>query len=174
MGSGMLIEGGPTTSSMNRIVAPLMLVYACLMQLARAAPQYGGKSRGPKPTKNLLEMISKESELSKFGEALYSSGLDTKLSGSDFFTVFAPNDNAIQNEDLTEETVEAFVSHHLVKGFPRRRIDLSSGETSLATVAGDSIVVVKTGNKISVGDAAVVTPDIIATNGVLHIVNKIL
>ena len=47
-------------------------------------------------------MISKESELSKFTEALYSSGLDAKLSGSDFFTVFAPNDNALQNEDLTE------------------------------------------------------------------------
>ena len=70
--------------------------------------------------------------------------------------------------------MKAFVSHQLVKGFPRRRIDLSFGETCLATVAGDSIVVVKTGNKISVGDAAVVSPDIIATNGVLHIVNKIL
>ena len=70
--------------------------------------------------------------------------------------------------------MEAFVSHHLVKGFPRRRIDLASGETSLVTVGGDSIVVIKSGNKISVGDAAVVTPDIIATNGVLHIVNKIL
>ena len=47
-------------------------------------------------------MISKESELSKFTEALHSSGLDTQLSGSDFFTVFAPNDDALQNEDLTE------------------------------------------------------------------------
>ena len=45
MGSGMLIEGGPTTSSMNRIVAQLMLAYACLMQQGQAAPQYGGKSR---------------------------------------------------------------------------------------------------------------------------------
>ena len=47
-------------------------------------------------------MISKESELSKFTEALHSSGFDTQLSSSDFFTVFAPNDNALQNEDLTE------------------------------------------------------------------------
>ena len=47
-------------------------------------------------------MISKESELSKFSEALHSSGFDTQLSGSDFFTVFAPNDDALQNEDLTE------------------------------------------------------------------------
>ena len=47
-------------------------------------------------------MINKESDLSKFSETLRSSGLDLKLSGSDFFTVFAPNDNALQNEDVSK------------------------------------------------------------------------
>ena len=55
--------------------------------------------RGPKPTKNLLDMIEEDRDLSKFAEALRSSELDSRLSGSDFFTVFAPSDEFIGDAD---------------------------------------------------------------------------
>ena len=62
--------------------------------------------RGPKPTKNLLDMIEEDRDLSKFAEALRSSELDSRLSGSDFFTVFAPSDEFIRDAD------EDFVMRH--------------------------------------------------------------
>ena len=62
--------------------------------------------RGPKPTKNLLDMIEEDRDLSKFAEALRSSELDSRLSGSDFFTVFAPSDEFIGDAD------EDFVMRH--------------------------------------------------------------
>ena len=123
-------------------------------------------NRGPKPTKNLLEMIDQDRDLTKFAEALRSSGLDSRLSGSDFFTVFAPSD-----ESIGDDRDEDFVMEHLVPGFPRRRIDLASGQTRLVTLGGGDLVITKAGARLVVDEREVTRPDIIATNGVLHVIN---
>ena len=60
---------------------------------------------------------------------------------------------------------------HLVPGFPRRRIDLASGETRLVTLGGGDLVITKTGARLRLGESEVTRPDIIATNGVLHVIN---
>ena len=123
--------------------------------------------RGPKPTKNLLEMIEQDRDLTNFAEALQSSDLGSRLSGSDFFTVFAPSDEFIRDDN---DDVD-FVMRHLVPGFPRRRIDLATGETRLVTLGGGDLVVTKAGTRMTVGESEVTRPDIIATNGVLHVIN---
>ena len=122
--------------------------------------------RGPKPTKNLLEMIEQDRDLTNFAEALQSSDLGSRL-GSDFFTVFAPSDEFIRDDN---DDVD-FVMRHLVPGFPRRRIDLATGETRLVTLGGGDLVVTKAGARLTVGESEVTRPDIIATNGVLHVIN---
>ena len=48
-------------------------------------------------------MIHADPELSVFSEALRTSGLESRLSGADFFTVFAPRDEALQQIDIEEE-----------------------------------------------------------------------
>ena len=112
-------------------------------------------------------MIDQDRDLTKFAEALRSSELDSRLSGSDFFTVFAPSDEFI-GEDIDDVD---FVMRHLVPGFPRRRIDLTTGETRLVTLGGGDLVITKTGTRLTLGESEVIRPDIIATNGVLHVIN---
>ena len=150
-------------------VAQLVLVVLFLQVVNISpgpAPQYGGKSRlgenfilrhscnfplsrGPKPTKNLLEMIEQDRDLTKFAEALRSSELDSRLSGSDFFTVFAPSDEFI-GDDIDDDV--DFVMRHLVPGFPRRRIDLTTGDTRLVTLGGEDLVITKTGARLRLGE----------------------
>ena len=48
-------------------------------------------------------MLHADPELSVFSEALRTSGLESRLSGADFFTVFAPRDEALQQIDIEEE-----------------------------------------------------------------------
>ena len=93
--------------------------------------------------------------------------MDSRLSGSDFFTVFAPSDEFIGDDDGDVD----LAMRHLVPGFPRRRIDLASGETRLVTMGGGDLVVTKAGAELRVGESEVIRPDIIATNGVLHVIN---
>ena len=111
-------------------------------------------------------MIEQDRDLTNFAEALRSSDLGSRL-GSDFFTVFAPSDEFIRDDN---DDVD-FVMRHLVPGFPRRRIDLATGETRLVTLGGGDLVVTKAGAMLTVGESEVTRPDIIATNGVLHVIN---
>ena len=48
-------------------------------------------------------MIHADPELSVFSSALHTSGLESRLSGADFFTVFAPRDEALQQLDIEVE-----------------------------------------------------------------------
>ena len=112
-------------------------------------------------------MIEQDRDLTNFAEALQSSDLGSRLSGSDFLTVFAPSDEFIRDDN---DDVD-FVMRHLVPGFPRRRIDLATGETRLVTLGGGDLVVTKAGARLTVGESEVTRPDIIATNGVLHVIN---
>ena len=49
--------------------------------------------------------------------------------------------------------MEQLLSRHLVPGFPRRRIDLAAGETSLVSLGGEAVRVVREGARLEVGEA---------------------
>ena len=61
-------------------------------------------------------MIHAEPELSVFSSALHSSGLESRLSGADFFTVFAPRDEALQQQIEDEVSVVKMIEKYLIIG----------------------------------------------------------
>ena len=62
-------------------------------------------------------MIHADPELSVFSSALHSSGLESRLSGADFFTVFAPRDEALQQLDIEDEVgVVKMIEKYLIIG----------------------------------------------------------
>ena len=61
-------------------------------------------------------MIHSDPELSVFSEALHTSGLESRLSGADFFTVFAPRDEALQQLDIDEVSVVKMIEKYLIIG----------------------------------------------------------
>lgn len=61
-------------------------------------------------------MIHADPELSVFSSALHSSGLESRLSGADFFTVFAPRDEALQQLDIDEVSVVKMIEKYLIIG----------------------------------------------------------
>ena len=61
-------------------------------------------------------MIHADPELSVFGSALHTSGLESRLSGADLFTVFAPRDEALQQLDIDEVSVVKMIEKYLIIG----------------------------------------------------------
>ena len=62
-------------------------------------------------------MIHADPELSVFSLALHSSGLESRLSGADLFTVFAPRDEALQQLDIEDEVgVVKMIEKYLIIG----------------------------------------------------------
>jgi len=113
--------------------------------------------------------------------AVEAAGLVETLKGDGPFTVFAPTDDAFAA--LPEGTVEellkpenkdqltAILTYHVVPG-KVMSTDLSDGMMA-ATVEG-SEVEIKTMDGVSVAGANVVTADVEASNGVIHVIDAVI
>jgi len=113
--------------------------------------------------------------------ALNEAELAEVLQGEGPFTVFAPTDEAFAAlpegtvEELllpeNRETLVKILSYHVVSG-SLTSDQLTSGE--VATVEGSPVNVVVEGTAVTVDDATVIQPDIPASNGVIHAIDRVI
>ncbi len=111
--------------------------------------------------------------------AVQAAGLEETLRGDGPFTVFAPTDEAFAAlPDGTVETLladpdalAAILTYHVVAGKVMSG-DLSDGMTA-ATVNGAEITIGTEGG-VTVNDANVVSADIEASNGVIHVIDAVI
>ena len=111
--------------------------------------------------------------------AVKAAGLVETLKGAGPYTVFAPTDEAFAK--LPAGTVESLLAavpkltkilkYHLVFG-KVMAADVSQLNSAI-TVEG-SPVMIDASQGVKVNDATVVTPDIEADNGVIHVIDKVL
>ena len=113
--------------------------------------------------------------------AVTAAGLVETLQGNGPFTVFAPTDEAfaeIQSEvdkllkPENKEKLSRILTYHVVSG-TMMAADLEDGQ-ELTTVEGSKLKVMMHDGKVMVGDAEVTTADIEASNGVIHVIDKVL
>jgi transforming growth factor-beta-induced protein len=104
------------------------------------------------------------------------AGVLTALSSAGPFTVFAPTDKAFANAGVNVSDVEMVtevLKYHVIAG-----AIVSSAlqpSQSVATLQGEEVVVTKDDSGIFVnGNAKVVMIDIMASNGVVHVVDTLL
>ncbi len=134
------------------------------------------------PTKTLVENASAASNLTTLVAAVQAAGLVQTLSGPGPFTVFAPPNSAFDalpagtvatlTQPANKAQLTSILTYHVVAG----RImaaDLRDGQV-LTTVNGAHLTVHKRGNVIMVGDATITQADVSASNGVAHVINKVL
>ncbi len=111
--------------------------------------------------------------------ALEAAGLVETLQGKGPFTVFAPTDEAfakIPKSDLDalladKEKLTAVLTYHVVQG--RVMAADVAGLDSAMTVQGQSIDI-ETAGGVTVDGAKVVQTDIMATNGVIHVIDTVI
>jgi uncharacterized surface protein with fasciclin (FAS1) repeats len=113
--------------------------------------------------------------------AVQAAGLEETLRGDGPFTVFAPTDEAFAA--LPAGTVDtlllpenkdqlvAILTYHVVPG-KIKSTDLSDGQTA-ATVNGNELTV-SLANGVSINSSNVVTADVKASNGIIHVIDAVL
>eukprot|EP00998_Keelungia_sp_KM082_P013228 NODE_969_length_1529_cov_1.101284_g958_i0.p1 GENE.NODE_969_length_1529_cov_1.101284_g958_i0~~NODE_969_length_1529_cov_1.101284_g958_i0.p1 ORF type:complete len:163 (+),score=30.89 NODE_969_length_1529_cov_1.101284_g958_i0:105-593(+) len=114
--------------------------------------------------------------------AVQAAGLVDTLKSDGPFTVFAPTDDAFAKlpagtvEDLlkpeNKDKLVAILTYHVVPGKVMSR-DIAGKEMAVASVQGDTIDVNATSG-VMVDDASVVTADIEADNGVIHVIDSVI
>lgn len=129
--------------------------------------------------KNIVQTASDAGSFKTFVSAVRSAGLWETLSAQGPFTVFAPNDAAFasmsskQIQDLLRDKkkLRSVLKYHVVDG----RIS-SSDVTRLhsaRTVQGQDVSI-DSSRGVMIGDARVIQKDIKCTNGVIHVIDKVL
>merc|ERR1712210_263246 len=110
-------------------------------------------------------------------------GLVETLKGVEAATIFAPSDEAFAKlpagtiESLTTEQAKAIVSRHVVAGATVYAADVTTG--AVGTFGGEDIDLIKGGDggvQVSYNGNAinVVTADVKASNGVIHIIDAVI
>jgi len=111
--------------------------------------------------------------------ALQAADLVATLKGPGPFTVFAPTDAAFakipkaQLDALLKDKAKlvAVLTYHVVPGKVMAK-DVKSG--SVKTVEGQSLMVKVEGGKVMVNNAMVTGTDVVASNGVIHVIDTVL
>ncbi|WP_009632638.1 fasciclin domain-containing protein [Synechocystis sp. PCC 7509] len=145
------------------------------------APTEGtpGASTG---SENLVALAAANGSFKTLTAALKAADLTATLEGAGPFTVFAPTDQAfaaLPQEALQEllkpenkALLVKILTYHVVPG-KVTSTDLKSG--AVKSVEGGSInVKVDSATGVSVNEAKVVQPDIQASNGVIHVIDKVI
>jgi transforming growth factor-beta-induced protein len=113
--------------------------------------------------------------------AVTAAGLATTLKGTGPFTIFAPSDAAflaIQSDvDIllkpeNKAALAKILTGHVVNG-KIMAADIKNGQV-ITTIDGTKLLVSIINGKVMVGDATVTLTDLMASNGVAHMINKVL
>merc|ERR1712079_943468 len=159
MGSQRITTDQTTTAIMYSTTS--IVTVATLLANVGAAPGHGHyRKAAPAPTKTIAELAIATPQLSTLLAAVKAAGLVETLSGEGPFTVFAPTNDAFAK--IPADTLKAR--------------DVPHGTTPVKTAGGEEIEVTRNryiSIKSSAGKAGVIAFDILATNGVVHLVNSV-
>jgi transforming growth factor-beta-induced protein len=143
------------------------------------ANQYKAPVPVPVATKNIVELAVGTPSLSTLVEVLslpqYGEILRA-LQGSGPFTVFAPTNAAFASAGVNVNDVDAVTKvlmYHVLSG-KVLSTDLKSSQ-KVSTLQGADVSITKKGSSVVVNDNAyVVLADVLATNGVVHVIDQVL
>lgn len=134
-------------------------------------------------TKNIVALAQSNSDLSSLVAALTKyPDLVSTLSGTGTYTVFAPTNAAFAGllsaigqtslDDIPESVLKNVLQYHVVTSGAVLSTQLTTGNVTAAN--GEAIAVnVSSGVKLN-GSVNVVTADVKATNGVVHVIDAVL
>ncbi len=128
---------------------------------------------GPLAGKNLLQAVEENPELSEFKGLLVKTGYDKVITSSYKFTIWAPDNNALQSLDQStlndSVKLKQFVGNYIVSQPYYTR--MAGGDAlRLKTLNGKYIKF----HPSAFEDAPIATPDLFTGNGVLHIISSIV
>ena len=129
----------------------------------------------------VVDIIVNSPDHTTLETAVIAAGLADDLSGDGPFTVFAPTDAAFAAlpasliaELLADPTgqLTQILLYHVVAG-EALSTSLSNGQT-IATLQGQDVTVSITGGNVFINNAQVTVADLVADNGVVHVIDAVL
>ena len=127
----------------------------------------------------LADTLARNPNLSTFNRLVVQAGMEEALRASGPLTVFAPNDEAFKAVPaktmealaLDPAQLKAVLNMHIVSG-KLAVAELQNG--TVKSLQGATLTTSRSGDFVGVDDALVLQADINATNGVAHVIDRVL
>ena len=146
-----------------------------------ASPSAAPSASADAMSKDIVETASEAGSFATLLTAATAAGLVETLQGEGPYTVFAPTDEAfaalpagtLDGLLADKEALKKVLLYHVVSGAVTS--DQVVGLTSADSVEGSPIAVAVKDGVVYLNDSAkVVTPDVMASNGVIHVIDQVL
>jgi uncharacterized surface protein with fasciclin (FAS1) repeats len=133
----------------------------------------------PAPQKNINEIVNTDTSFSLLKQAVTKAGLGTALSTGNL-TVFAPDNAAFAASGINSASINALpvpvlaellTYHVLGSKVVSTAVPVSD---SVRALSGDLIFASRNANGVFVNGIKVKTADVAASNGVIHVISKVL
>lgn len=175
------------TVVLSALLAPALLLGSLDEAIAQHAPRSDAHDEETAMTtktaaKTIVEIAAADGSFETLVAAVKAAGLAETLSGEGPFTVFAPTDAAFGKlpDGTVDELLKAenrarlveILTYHVVPG----RVPASEAMklSSATTASGQEIRIRTSDGRVKVNDATVVTADVEAANGVIHVIDTVL
>ena len=162
--------------------ARLFPVLALTLAAVAGPPALADKSDNHAAPPSIPQLATAAGRFDTLLAAVGAAGLGDALASPGPFTVFAPTDAAFARlgydaiagllEPAAKPTLARILKHHVVPG--RFTADDLVGLDGIETLAGTTIELGALRGRLLVGDAAVETADLAASNGVIHVIDRVL
>jgi uncharacterized surface protein with fasciclin (FAS1) repeats len=134
------------------------------------------------PAKDIVAVAVEAGSFKTLVAAVQAAGLVETLQGPGPFTVFAPTDEAFAKlpagavEALLAdpEALRAVLTYHVVPGRVMAADVVRSNGGTPETVQGQTLRIRVVDGKVMVNDATVVSADVRASNGVIHVIDTVV
>jgi uncharacterized surface protein with fasciclin (FAS1) repeats len=129
---------------------------------------------------NIVEVAVAAGQFKTLTSLLQQTGLDKTLAESGPYTVFAPTDEAfakvpkktLDSLAANPDQLKAVLLYHVADG-EVKAADVAT-TSSVATLNGASLPIKADDSVVRVGGAKVIEADVMATNGVIHVIDGVL
>ena len=168
-----------TKRTISTLAAATAVALAAVGPASASARPAGGAA--PASAKqDIVETAVAAGKFNTLAALLKKAGLVNTLKGKGAYTVFAPTDAAFSKVPKAtldalgkdKAKLRAVLLYHVAKGkLPAAKV---VKRDSIKTLNGQRVRVRVRGGNVFVGGARVVTPDVAASNGVIHVINKVL
>jgi uncharacterized surface protein with fasciclin (FAS1) repeats len=147
-----------------------------------AAAQTHSNGETHRAMKDIVTVAVEAGSFKTLVTAVQAAGLEETLRGEGPFTVFAPTDEAfaklpagtVQALLADPEKLAAILKYHVVPGRIGSTEIVAAGGAKPATALGPALTIRIRDGRVLVDEATVVSADVAASNGVIHVIDTVV
>ena len=166
-------------------ILALLLAFAMIVAACSSDSEDTTTTEPVMEEQSVLDLAIEAGQFSTLIAAIDAAGLSETLEGEGPFTVLAPTDAAfdaafealgITAADLLAdtETLTAILTYHVLPQAADSQLVATLDGSSVPTVNGQSVDISVVAGQIMINEATVVSADLIADNGIVHVIDAVL